>query len=147
MKVIDTQLLLDEYAHLICAEGAKELPLLISGNSMSPFLIHGRDTVYLSPIERAVRRGDMILYRRENGQYVLHRVWTVEKETVTMVGDGQTALERGIRRDQLVAIVTHVTRKGKTLAPGSLWWEFFAKAWIRILPLRAPLCSLYKRCK
>ena len=26
---------------------AESIPLLISGNSMLPFLVHGRDTVYL----------------------------------------------------------------------------------------------------
>ena len=146
MKVMDTRQLLDEYTRLICG-GARELPLLISGNSMSPFLIHGRDTVYLSPIEGEVRRGDMILYRRDSGQYVLHRVYSVGKDAYSMVGDGQSTVETGIRREQMVATVTHVTRKGKTLAPGSFWWDFFAKVWIGVLPLRDSICRAYGRCR
>ena len=34
---------------LAVMETGTAAPLVISGNSMSPFLVHGRDTVYLTP--------------------------------------------------------------------------------------------------
>ena len=120
------------------------VPLVISGNSMSPFLVHGRDTVYLSKLTQPPRRGDMILYRRDNGAYVLHRVYEAGS-TCTMVGDAQTLLERGIRPDQLLARVSAVCRKGKHLEKGSFWWDFFEKVWIRSLSLRPVLVAAY--CK
>ena len=65
---------------------------------------------------------------------------TIDKEsmepTLTIVGDAQTQLERGIRQDQIIAVVTAVIRKGQRMAPGSFWWEFFEKVWIRMVPLR-----------
>ena len=48
------------------------------------------------------------------------------------------------RPDQVLALVTAVRRKGKLLQPGSFWWDFFEKVWIRVIPLRpgiAAACS------
>ncbi|MBQ7801728.1 MAG: S24/S26 family peptidase [Oscillospiraceae bacterium] len=126
-------------------EEADSVPLVISGNSMSPFLIHGRDTVYLSKVTEPLKRGDMILYQRASGAYVLHRICRVEGETYCLVGDAQCVIEPGIRRDQVRAIVTAVRRKEKLLKKGSFWWEFFEHFWLRLIPLRQPLVRIYSR--
>lgn len=140
--------LLEEYRRVLLEEDAvQSLPLIISGNSMSPFLIHGRDTVFLSRLTRSARRGDMLLYQRTNGSYVLHRVYAVTAEVYTMVGDAQTVLEKGIRPEQVIAIVTKVIRKGKCLEPGCFWWDFFEKIWIRMVALRRPIWKLYSLVK
>lgn len=121
------------------------VPLVISGNSMTPFLVHGRDTVYLSKIQKPLKRGDMILYRRNGGKYILHRIFREENGTYTLVGDAQTDLERGIRPDQVLALVTAVRRKGRLLKTGSFWWDFFQKVWIRLVPVRPNILALFTR--
>lgn len=147
-KIIQNAVLLEEYRKLLQEVDAVEaLPLLISGNSMSPFLIHGRDTVYLSRLERPVRRGDMLLYQRRNGSYVLHRVYAVKPEGFTMVGDAQTVLEKGIEPDQVIAIVTQVVRKNTIITPECFWWKFFERVWIRMIPFRNFFCAAYARVK
>lgn len=143
-KTMQPEVLLEEYRQLLQDDPSIDaLPLVITGNSMSPFLIHGRDTVFLSRLTRSVHRGDMLLYQRENGNYVLHRVFKAAPESLTMIGDAQTIPEPGIRREQVIAIVTRVVRKGKPLGPGSFWWVFFEKIWIRMVPLRKPIRCLY----
>ena len=142
---VDTSLLLEEYRKLL--ETVDQLPLLISGNSMSPFLIHGRDTVYLTKVNRPLKRGDIVLYRRKNGAYILHRICAVEGDTFSMVGDAQTEIERGIARDQIFAVVCSVIRKGRHLSPGCFWWDFFEKVWIRLIPFRPFLVGLYGMLK
>lgn len=147
-KIMPPEVLLEEYRKLLLSDPSVDaLPLVITGNSMSPFLIHGRDTVYLSRLTRPARRGDMLLYQRDSGGYVLHRVYKAGPEGLTMIGDAQTVMEPGIRREQVIAIVTKVERKGKLMTSGSFWWEFFEKAWIRIIPLRRPICCLYSWVK
>lgn len=142
-RVMQPEILLEEYRHLLNDENITALPLVISGNSMSPFLVHGRDTVYLSRLDRPAKRGDVLLYKRESGAYILHRVYKVEKDSYTMVGDAQTQLEQGIRQDQIIAIMTSALRKGKLQKKGSFWWEFFEKLWIRTIPLRPMLTKIY----
>ena len=119
------------------------VPLVISGSSMTPFLVHGRDTVYLSKVTAPLKRGDMILYRRDSGAYILHRIFRSEGDIYTLVGDAQTMLEPGIRADQVLAVVTAVRRKGKLLKQGSFWWDFFEKVWIRMIPLRPAARCVY----
>ena len=144
VTVIDPQELIPQLLELL--DETDTVPLLISGNSMSPFLIHGRDTVFLSKIITPPQRGDMILYRRDNGKFVLHRVYEAGK-TFTMVGDAQTLLEKGIRPEQMLAKVTAVTRKGKLLKKGSFWWDFFEKTWIRMVSMRPAARSAYSHLK
>lgn len=141
-KTVSPEVLLEEYRQLL-ADGAEDLPLLVSGGSMTPFLIHGRDTVYLSRLTRPARRGDILLYRRDSGNYVLHRVFAATPEALTMLGDAQTVPEPGIRPEQVIAAVTAVDRKGKRLQPGNFWWEFFGGAWVCSTKIRQPVLKIY----
>lgn len=142
MKVTASEVLMEPLLSFL--EEAESVPLVISGSSMTPFLAHGRDTVYLSKVTRPLKRGDMILYRRDSGAYILHRILKSENGVYTLVGDAQNWLEPGIREDQVKALVTAVRRKGKLLKPGSFWWVFFEKIWIRMVPLRPRIVSFYR---
>lgn len=143
-RILPPEILLEEYRKILEENASVEaLPLVISGSSMTPFLVHGRDTVYLSRLTRPVRRGDVLLYQRRSGAYILHRVYRVEGDNYTMVGDAQTELEPGIRREQVIAIMTAALRKGRRQAPGCFWWEFFEKIWIRMVWLRKPMWRIY----
>lgn len=140
-KLLPPEILVPELVNLL--DQTDLVPLVISGGSMTPFLVHGRDTVFLSKVTNTLKRGDMILYRRTSGQYVLHRIYRVNSDCLLLVGDAQTAIESGIRADQVLAIVTAVQRKGKLLRPGDFWWDFFEKVWIRIVPLRRSVVRIY----
>lgn len=141
VRVVSPEELMEPLLSLL--EETDSVPLVISGYSMNPFLAHGRDTVYLSKVTRPLKRGDMILYRRDSGTCILHRIWRVEENTYTFVGDAQTLLETGVRPDQVLAIVTAVRRKGKLLRSGSFWWDFFEKVWIRMVPLRPAAMAVW----
>lgn len=145
VRVLDPEVLMEPLLSLL--EEAEAVPLVISGSSMTPFLVHGRDKVLLSKPRRPLKKGDMILYRRAGGAYVLHRICRAEGDSYTLVGDAQTTLEPGIRREQVLALVTAVERKGKLLRAGSFWWEFFEKIWIRVIPLRPALRAVYSRLR
>lgn len=137
MKLVDT----DEYMMMLeglLAEG-HEVSLVISGNSMSPFLIDKRDEIFFKSPWRELKRGDIVFYKRPNGQYVCHRVYRVKEKDVYLVGDAQQEIEGPLSVDHIFAIITKARRKGKWQEPGCFWWEFFAKVWIRLVPLRGTL--------
>lgn len=143
-RCVDTVLLMEQYRALL--ETVDTLPLQVTGSSMTPFLAPGRDSVLLTKPGETLRRGDIALYQRESGAYVMHRVYRCERDgRYTMLGDAQQALERGIRREQVIAVACAAQRKGKEQKPGHFWWEFFARVWIRIVPLRPVLRGLYSR--
>ena len=69
-------------------------PLPVVGGSMGPYLASGRDAVILAPMEGIHPRvGDICLYRRDNGAYILHRIVGRRGDTYTFAGDAQTERE------------------------------------------------------
>lgn len=141
VKQVDTR----EYVSVLrgIAEEGKVVSMLIAGSSMAPFLCHNRDYIYFTKPERELRRGDMVFYQRDSGQYVMHRIYRVKHEGYYMVGDAQTQIEGPLRRDQIFAVITQVKRDGKMIRPGDFWWEFFEHIWIRIVPARRIVTALY----
>lgn len=140
-RVVDT----NEYVSVLreLAEEGRVVSMLIAGSSMSPFLCHNRDYIYFTKPDRELRRGDMVFYQRDTGQYVMHRIYKRKKEGYYMVGDAQTQIEGPLRRDQIFARIIKVKRKGRIIEPGNFWWEFFEHVWIRIIPLRKVTEKLY----
>ena len=101
--------------------------LTVTGRSMTPLLRDRVSRVRLAAVSQP-KRGDMVLYRRQNGAYVLHRIAAIGADgTYMMCGDAQTVLEPGIRREQLLAVVTDFARDEKWCScdrPGyCLWWR------------------------
>ena len=83
----------------------------IKGTSMQPML-HTGDIVELAPIDN-IKKNDIIFYKRSDGSFVLHRVYKVEKDSYTMIGDHQIVLEKNVLRDDCFAKVISYTKKNK----------------------------------
>ena len=75
------------------------------GTSMLPMLRQNLDSVILKKADRRLKKYDLPLYRRKNGQFVLHRVVGVKKDSYVMCGDNQHQYEHGIKDEQILAIV------------------------------------------
>lgn len=88
-----------------------------NGISMQPMLYQGRDSVILSPTPAVLKKYDLPLYRRDDGQFVLHRIVKVNKDgTYTLCGDNQYIRENGISHSQVIGLVTAFTRKDKRIS-------------------------------
>ena len=143
---IDTKIYLSFLKEMI--EQNMDVSIVISGNSMSPFLVNQRDVIYLSKINRKLKKGDLVLYQRLSGQYVVHRIVKVKKSGYYLAGDNQIAIEGPILDKQIFGLVTKVKRKGKWIEAGNFWWEFFEQVWIWVLPWRMIILKIYKKvCK
>ncbi len=118
------------------AQGSKVV-LTVTGNSMYPLLCHRRDQVVLQKAEKAsLQIGDVPLYRRANGQFVLHRIVDLGATSYTLCGDGQWRKEYGIPCSAVVAVATGFYRKGKYISCESCSYRLYVKLWIAMLPLR-----------
>ena len=109
--------------------------LTTTGNSMRPMLLHRVSKVRLAA-PRPLRRGDIPLYRRDNGTYVLHRVMALEGERYTLCGDHQWHPEPGIRQDQVLAVVTDFCRRSRWVSCVAPGYRLYWKIWVAIRPLR-----------
>ena len=98
------------------------------GTSMLPMLRQGVDSVMLSPVTGRLKKYDLPLYRRDDGQYILHRIVKVGR-TYTCIGDNQFELEPGVRKDQLIAVVTAFTRGKKLHSVKEPGYRLYCRVW------------------
>lgn len=111
------------------------------GTSMLPMLRQGIDTVEISPLPETLKKYDLPLYQRENGQYVLHRI-VRSGEAFACAGDNQFVLEYPVQPAQMIALVTAFTRNGKRIEVTNPGYRFYCHFWCFTRPLR----YLLKRC-
>lgn len=116
--------------------------LIVTGSSMHPLFRNRRDKVVLIP--RTPRRPDIILYRRDNGAYILHRIVREKNGIFIVTGDNQWQLEE-VRPDQVIAAVDGWYKKGKYCTPENLWYKLYVCFWVGLLPLRRPVLALRRR--
>lgn len=121
-----------------------------TGYSMYPLLNPDKgDQVIVEPLgDRRLRRGDIVLYRRDGeigvtdakgfaeGILVLHRVHHRKGQEYYMVGDNQTQIEGPLRQDQLRGIMTYRVRKGKRLSVKNVLYRASTGLWLMVRPMR-----------
>lgn len=120
-------------AEILSQGGSVELT--VTGNSMRPMLFDRCSRVRLTAAHE-LRRGDIPLYRRDGGSYVLHRIVAEQGRCYTCCGDNQWNLEPGIRRDQIVAVVTDFARKERWRSCNGFWYGLYWRFWVAVRPLR-----------
>ena len=98
------------------------------GISMLPMLRQGVDSVVLSPLPPQLKKYDLPLYQRKNGQYVLHRVVEVG-DTYTCIGDNQFDLEAGIPHHWMIAVVSAFYRGEKLYTVNCPWYRLYCLIW------------------
>ena len=102
------------------------------------FIDPRRDEVVLAGIEdgSALRRGDVVLYRRENGMLVLHRIYKIGQDGLYLLGDHQTAIEGPVRREQVKGKMTGMVRDGRYMDVGNPGYRMLSVVWLWLRPAR-----------
>ena len=118
--------------------------LVVTGVSMKPMLTEGRDTVILMPITADPVAGDIVLYRRDNGKFVLHRIIRVTPEGYLISGDNQYKLE-DVSRQQMLAVVSAFVRKGRSHTLREPGYRLYRWAWVKLFWLRKPYIKLRRK--
>lgn len=82
------------------------------GVSMMPLLRQHTDLLIIGPPPAGrLRMWDVPLYKRDNGQYVMHRVLWVRKHDYIICGDNQWWPERGITDRHIIGVLEAVKRR------------------------------------
>lgn len=106
----------------------KTVTFFPKGTSMMPMIRQGVDKVVLSPLPKKLKKYDLPLYQRDNGQFVLHRIVKVG-ETYTCIGDNQYQYEPGVRPDQMIGVVTGFYRDQKYYSTKALSHRVYRCLW------------------
>lgn len=86
----------------------------IQGDSMLPLLREGNDVAVIVAKDKNKRckLWDVVLYKRDSGQYVLHRIIKVLKDGYVICGDNRFNLEKGITDRHIIGVLEGIMRDG-----------------------------------
>ena len=107
------------------------------GDSMYP-LIKPRDLLVIKKVTRPLKKNDIPLYKRDSGQYVLHRIVKIKNGEYFICGDNRSHIERGIFDRHIIGVLTDIVRDGRTIPVNSN--EF--KSYVKLLPLRRSIIRI-----
>lgn len=137
---------MEQLAELITLqlENGGRARLTVTGSSMLPMLRSRRDSVELVPPSSLQEKGDIILYRRKNGQYVLHRIIALADQGYICCGDNQASREL-VEKTQLIAAVDGFVRNEKNCSLHAPGYRFYCWLWVNLFFLRPGYIWLRRR--
>ncbi len=101
----------------------KSVTFQVKGCSMLPFIVGDRDSVNVHRGDFAP--GDAVLAHLPGGNYVLHRVESIDGDRVTLKGDGNLMGREHCRVEDVKGKVTQVLKRGSrpvdVTAPSYRW--------------------------
>ena len=105
------------------------------GDSMEPLLRQGETQVVLVPVSGPLKRGDLPLYQRPSGQYVLHRVVDVRDGVYYTRGDNRFGEER-VEPDWILGVTSAVIRGGETVPVSDAGYQRYVRRRLASYPVR-----------
>ena len=119
--------------------------LIVHGYSMLPMLRNGRDSVLLQLPDAAPKKRDIVLFQRQDGSYVLHRIVKCTADGYLCCGDHQCVPE-AIQPAQVLAVVSDYIRNGKQKSCGAKGYRLYAWLWTATFFARRPILFCCRLC-
>ena len=110
------------------------------GDSMMPLPRQRRDLVIIEKRpEGRCKKYDVVLYRRPNGQHVLHRILKVRQNDYVICGDNRRVREFGVPDEWIIGVLTGVVRDGKQISVTDRKYRLYTHLWCDFFWIRAAL--------
>ena len=126
----------EEWKQLIAAGMNVPTKIYTFGNSMFPLLRAEGDSVTIIPLQRKLRKGDVIVFYRTDGKYVAHRVYWFDEQQVMTIGDNCEQYDRKIALSDVLGLVTYVHRGKRNIFVDTPLWRFYGRAKQWMMPGR-----------
>lgn len=120
-----------------------EVSFISPGTSMLPTIRDRKDTVTLVRPQGKLKKGDVPFYRRDNGQYILHRIIYVNGDTYVTRGDNQWTNEYNVTDDQIIGVLKSIERSGKIYSVEDKKYKLY----LLLLPLIRWVYRIYRALK
>ena len=107
------------------------------GDSMKPLIRQDRDILIIEKKEGRLKKYDVPLYKRDSGQYVLHRVLKVRSDDYVICGDNRYSKEYGITDRNIIGVLTAVVRNGREISMTDIRYRIYVHLWCDFFHVRA----------
>ena len=108
------------------------------GTSMLPLLEEGKALVEVVRADcNQLKKGDVVLYKKNDGTLVLHRIIKAEsKEVFTVLGDHQFKNAERVNKQQIIPIAQGFFINGSYVDENTRWYRIYKRIWLSSLTLR-----------
>lgn len=121
---------------------------VLSGSSMHPLIRYRCDYIRIVPIERQLKKGDIVLFKSDDGRYVVHRITALKKGSVQTLGDWCFYHDAWMKEAQVIGLVSDIYRGHRTIHADSVRWRMMGRIWSRALPVRNTIRRIFRfTCK
>lgn len=142
--ILPNEILLSKVAYTLSQGGKAIIP--VKGSSMHPFIRGGTDSVELFP-PFDVKEGDIVLAEVSHGKYLLHRIYRLKGDDITLMGDGNVYnKEYCSRRNVVGKAVYAIDKKGRKRKLYGFRQMLLSRIWKSMLPCRGVLLRIYRKC-
>lgn len=122
------------FEEVIAQEG--KLIYMNVGDSMLPLIRQDKDLLIIEKMSGRLKKYDVPLYRRDSGQYVLHRILKVRQHDYILCGDNRYHRESGITDRHIIGVLTAVVRDGKEISVNDWRYRIYVRIWCSLFPIR-----------
>lgn len=114
------------------------------GVSMEPLLHEHKTIVEIHRPDGILKKNDMALFVRKNGDIVLHRVRRVCDGYYLICGDNQTVSER-VEQSQIIGVVHRFFRNNKWTSVSDRRYLLYVHAWNALFLVRRYIMAAARR--
>ena len=115
------------------------------GDSMMPLIRQDKDLLIIKPVHGRLKKYDVPLYKRDSGQYVLHRILQVRPHDYVICGDNRWSKEYGITDRHIIGVLSGIVRDGKEISVQDAKYRLYVHIWCDLFPVRAGIVRVISR--
>lgn len=99
------------------------------GRSMEPLLYEHDTSVMVSPVNRPLKKGDMVLFAMSEREYVIHRLVGFGEGVYYTLGDNNINSET-VAESQILGYVSEIYRHGKCIKSSDIAYRCYFMFWV-----------------
>ncbi len=107
------------------------------GDSMRPLIRQDKDLFIIEKTYGRLKKYAVPLYKRDNGQYVLHRILKVRNNDYVICGDNRYCKEYGITDQHIIGVMTAIIRDGEEIPTTDWRYLLYVHLWCDFFLIRA----------
>ena len=125
----------------------KKVKIRVRGNSMLPFIRNNDEALLIPPTPEHIKKGTPVVSQTDELGIVLHRIYHIEGNRITLLGDGNVNQFEHTSPDRIIATVSHYYRGKHTLKLDSWYMYLIGRLWMAAHPWRRKVLTLAWRIK
>jgi len=123
-----------------------DVKFTVVGNSMWPLLRNRKDQVVLRKVNaKELKKGDIVLYKPDDGRYILHRITKVRNGKLRTTGDNNCFHDGEFSDECVLGKAVSLIRNECQIDCTKIWVRLFGRVWSWLYPVRPLLLRVVRK--